>query len=130
MDASEAQRTGPSHRGLTAFLTMLVLLALPIVAFAIAVNAAPTVHADGSCTGIGFGCTPSPHDGLLLFGFLFGLPALLVTVAIGALLNGLFLKRSRWHGIVIGLLSTVIAIALVIAALVAFLTPSGALRWP
>lgn len=118
------------HRGLMAFLTMLVLLALPVVAFAFAVHVAPTVHADGSCAGIGFGCTPSPHDGLLLFGFLFGLPALLATVVIGALLNALFLKRSRWHGIVIGLLSTLIAIALVIAAVVAYLTITGALRWP
>ncbi|MDQ0645836.1 hypothetical protein QFZ53_000032 [Microbacterium natoriense] len=118
------------HRGLTAFLTMLVLLTLPIVAFAFAVQVAPKVHADGSCTGIGFGCTPSPHDGLLLVGFLFGLPALLATVAIGALLNTVFLKRSRWHGIVIGLLSTLIAIALVIAAVAAYLTITGALRWP
>lgn len=116
------------HRGLAASLTMLIVLALPIAAFAFAVHVAPTVHADGSCTGIGFGCTPSPHDGLLLFGFLFGLPALLATLLIGALLNALFLKRSRWHGIVIGLLSTLIAIALVITAVVAYLAITGALK--
>ncbi|GIF72742.1 hypothetical protein [Asanoa siamensis] len=40
----------------------------------------PSQVADGQCEGLGFGCTLSPRDGARFALFLFGAPALLVSL--------------------------------------------------
>jgi hypothetical protein len=60
---------GTSHPGLPgrsrgrAWLVMLACYAVPIAVFAVAVQLASRVNASGQCSGIGFGCTLTPHDG-------------------------------------------------------------------
>lgn len=41
----------------------------------------PDHNPAGRCTGLGFGCTPTPADGVVLLGYLAALPLLLLGAA-------------------------------------------------
>lgn len=57
----------------------------------------PHHNASGQCEGIGFGCVPAPSDGIVIFMFFFGAPALLVSGVVALALVALvrFLRRRR-----------------------------------
>lgn len=103
------------HRG--AALGFAAVCVLVLALYTVAVLLSPTEHADGSCTGIGFGCTLAPRDGLLFLGFLVGLPTLLGTLTIGVAACVGLLRWTRWPGLLLGVISA-IGSGIVLAVLV------------
>lgn len=82
---------------------LLGVLAVVLVLYGLGVLLAPTEHADGACTGIGFGCTPSPRDGLILLGAIVGLPTLVAMLLLGGAAVAALLRRTRLPGIAAGI---------------------------
>lgn len=54
----------------------------------------PTVNANGQCTGIGFGCAPSPADTVMLYG-MFAAPILFLLGMAAIVVIGLAQQRRR-----------------------------------
>ncbi|WP_028047413.1 hypothetical protein [Cellulomonas sp. URHE0023] len=53
-----------------------IVWGLPVVAVVLGWVFLPHDNPDGACEGIGFGCSPSPADGLLIVAAMFGVPIL------------------------------------------------------
>ncbi|WP_460521800.1 hypothetical protein [Flindersiella endophytica] len=66
-----------------------------IVAYVVALLLSPDEKTDGSCDGIGWGCTPNPRDSLLLVGIVVGIPFALGSLAIAAGAFALTVRRFR-----------------------------------
>ena len=75
------------------------------LALTIAWLLAPDAHANGRCSGIGFGCTPTPKDSLALGGVIVGIPASIVWFIVGLISASLLrrIKSLRWWAV--GLIS-------------------------
>jgi len=100
--------------------TIAAWAATLIAGYALWVLSLPAVKADGTCSGIGFGCTPNPRDGALLAGILFGIP-LLSACLIAAVIVLVALTRANVRsGLLAGTLATLCG--LLLAAM-------GALVW-
>ena len=82
---------------------LLGVLVIAVVLYGLGVLLAPTEHANGACTGIGFGCTPSPRDGLLLLGAVMGLPTLVAMLLLGGAAVAALLRWTRLPGIAVGI---------------------------
>lgn len=79
------------------------VLAIVVVLYGLGVLLAPTEHADGACTGIGFGCTPSPRDGLILLGAIIGLPTMVAMLLLGGAAVAALLRWTRLPGMAVGI---------------------------
>ncbi|RKE10010.1 hypothetical protein [Catellatospora citrea] len=66
-------------RGFGIIAASAALLACGVLAW---ITTLPSTKADGSCDGIGFGCTPNQRDGMAIVAMIMGLPALAVLVAV------------------------------------------------
>ncbi|GAA2740613.1 hypothetical protein GCM10009868_03430 [Terrabacter aerolatus] len=55
-----------------------VLWIVPAVLVLVLHLTLPDYNASGRCTGLGFGCVPTPADGVLLLGYLAALPLFLL----------------------------------------------------
>ncbi|MFC0672849.1 hypothetical protein [Brachybacterium hainanense] len=109
MDETSAPASPPAHRRRLAMLSAAAVLVLAIGAYLIAWAIAPTENASGQCTGIGWGCVPSPKDTLALLGIIIGPPALLATLVLGLFAIAALLRWTRWPGVLAGLVGIVVA---------------------
>ncbi|GAB4047849.1 hypothetical protein GCM10028775_09380 [Catellatospora paridis] len=66
-------------RGFGIIAAAAALLACGVLAW---ITTLPGTKTDGSCDGIGFGCTPNQRDGMAILAMIMGLPALAVLVAV------------------------------------------------
>ncbi|WP_433532972.1 hypothetical protein ACQPYA_13765 [Micromonospora sp. CA-263727] len=73
-----------------------------LVAAALWVSALPAEKTDGSCDGIGFGCTPSARDGALLLAIFYGLPALAVSFLVSLVMLAVMVAARVRSGLVAG----------------------------
>ena len=96
---------GRRSRSGAACLVLLVCYAVPLATFALLVRGASRVNASGQCTGIGFGCTLTPHDALVFAGTFIGVPALAVGLLLSAGTAGLLARNPDRSGPDIGLLA-------------------------
>lgn len=83
-------------------LTILAWTAVLTAGYLLWAFSLPATKSDGSCDGIGFGCTPNPQDGALLVGMIIGVPVLsgvvIVAVLILVALTKAKLKSGVWAG--------------------------------
>lgn len=103
----DEQTQGRPGRGGAATVTVLGVLALVVLLYVLAILAAPTENPGGQCSGIGFGCTLTPHDSLVFLGLLVGLPALVCALVLASIVAGILLRRTRLPGVLIGLIATI-----------------------
>lgn len=99
-----ARDTRRPARRRSAVLGLIGVLALAAVLYGVAILVAPTQHADGACTGIGFGCTPSPRDTLVLLGVIAALPTFLGALVLGGAGTAGLLRWTRLPGAVAGII--------------------------
>lgn len=71
----------------------------------------PTFKADGTCDGIGWGCTPNPHDAAILVTFFFILPVQFGGLLLGLVLAAALLASRLRSGILIGTIAAIIGVA-------------------
>lgn len=73
-----------------------------VVAYLLWTFSLPATNADGTCEGIGFGCSLNPRDGALFIGVLIGVPVLTATVVVAtfvlALLSRTEMRSGVWAG--------------------------------
>ncbi|MHC6175218.1 hypothetical protein [Glutamicibacter sp. X7] len=108
-DDAPVARKGRTAR---AVWTMLCVAGIAVAGYFLALWLAPDVNASGQCSGIGFGCTLTPRDALLFFGFLLALPVLIGLIIFGGATAALLLRRTRMHPVLIGLISSIGALLL------------------
>ena len=106
---SKRERRGP-------FLFIVGAWALAVIAVIIWWSVSPDEHANGTCTGIGFGCTPSPKDTIVLLGLFYGLPLSLGWWVVGVITTVLINRSLRISWWLRGIISLGICLAIVVAA--------------
>lgn len=55
----------------------------------------PNYNASGQCSGLGFGCTPAPSDGVLFLGYVAALPLFLLGVVACFVIAAVQSRRAR-----------------------------------
>ncbi|GAA1735843.1 hypothetical protein [Brachybacterium phenoliresistens] len=110
-------------RGWGAALTVLGVLALAVLLYGLAILVAPTENPGGQCSGIGWGCTLTPHDSLVFLGVIIGLPALVSALVLSSIAAGVLVRRTGLPGVLIGLISVVpaLVVSAVLVTTVVFL---------
>lgn len=117
---TDAARPRPTLR---AHATILGWLVLAGVLVAVLWGISPDHNPNGQCEGIGFGCTPTPRDSVLLVAAVVGLPLGLGTAIFALVLVGVAQGR-RWFPslgpVALGTVATGIGVvgALVLAVIV------------
>ncbi|WP_231444743.1 hypothetical protein [Brevibacterium zhoupengii] len=108
---------------LGAYLIPFSVWALAALATVVMWAFAPAHNVNGSCEGIGFGCSPSPRDTIAMFALFFGIPATIGWLGFCAIVTALLNKtmRAKWwvRGLVslaICLTVSAIAVALILVA--------------
>ncbi len=89
---SSSGRTGARSARLY-WMVLGLLWGLPAVIGLVAWLALPDENASGQCEGIGFGCTPTPKDSVLLLAIV----VVPVMGLLGAVAVGLIAVRRWWH---------------------------------
>lgn len=96
-----------SRRGLTATLTVLLVVLVGVLLYAGAILVAPTERSDGVCEGIGFGCSPAPRDALIIGAVIGALPMLVCLSAACSTAVLALLRWTRLPGVAVGLIGGV-----------------------
>lgn len=111
-----------AHRRRTAFIVLGTLVLLAVVGFVVMLALAPTENAGGQCSGIGWGCTLTPHDTVVFAGIFVGIPTLLGTLILGTVAIAALLRWTPLLGWLVGVLAALLAagVSLATAALVLF----------
>jgi hypothetical protein len=105
-------RTAVIGRGLA---TLAGWYAAVIAAFAVFVSTLPDKKTDGTCDGIGFGCTPNPRDGALIVAIVFGIPLLLASMLASAVTLAVAVAARIRSGLAAGTLAACTGFAVAIA---------------
>ncbi|WP_350270242.1 hypothetical protein AAFP32_00990 [Brevibacterium sp. CBA3109] len=101
---------------LGAYLIPFSVWVLAALAAVIMWATAPAHNVNGSCEGLGFGCTPSPRDTIAMFVMFFGIPATVGWLGFCAIVTAILNKTMPAKWWVRGLVS--LAICLAVSAIV------------
>ncbi|MEV2237189.1 hypothetical protein [Micromonospora sp. NPDC049891] len=93
--------------------------AVVLVGFALWIAMLPTENTDGSCEGIGFGCTPAPRDGALLLAIFYGLPLLAGSFLVSLIALGIGAAARFRSAAVAGTLAAFVGLVLAASVMVA-----------
>ncbi|APX33804.1 hypothetical protein BH708_15005 [Brachybacterium sp. P6-10-X1] len=111
-----------SARERSAVITALVVVLVGMLLYAVAILVAPTERSDGTCAGIGFGCSPAPRDMLVLSAFFVVLPVMVCTAVTCPVAILVLLRHTRLPGVVVGLIGTIGGGLVAAAVTLGFLT--------
>ncbi|HEX6870232.1 MAG TPA: hypothetical protein VF163_03955 [Micromonosporaceae bacterium] len=100
-------------------VTLASWYATPALTYAILLNVAPDKNANGQCEGLGFGCTPTPHDGLLLMGMA-ATPFLVLGLLVSSVALWIAVAAGARSGVAAGSLAALVGFAVAIAIPAAF----------
>jgi hypothetical protein len=83
----------------------------------------PAHNPDGSCEGIGWGCTLPPREAALLLGAFIGAPLILVSIGVAMAIGAWIALRYRTTPVRAGTVATFVAVpATAVGALVVYVT--------
>lgn len=114
LDMSTDLRPRPTLRAQATVLGWLVLAGAFVCALW---TLAPDHNPNGQCEGIGFGCTPTPRDSVLLVAAVVGVPLGLGTAIFALVLVGVAQGRRWFPGLGAVALGTMATVGGVVAAL-------------
>lgn len=96
-------------------ITLAGWYAAVILAVVVTISILPDQKTDGTCDGIGFGCTPNPRDGALLIAIVYGIPLLCASLAASAAALAIAVAARIRSGVAAGTLAAFAGFAAAVA---------------
>lgn len=93
-----------------------------VAAFVLWVDSLTPTRPDESCTGIGFGCTPSGRDGTLILAIFLWMPAFAASVLLSAVVLLVVVAAKVRSGLVAGNLAAFVGLGLGLPGFVVLVT--------
>jgi hypothetical protein len=113
-------RSAVAGRGLA---TLAGWYAAAILTIAVLVSTLPDHKTDGTCDGIGFGCSLTPRDEALFVVFFYGIPVLVASMLAAAVTLALAVAAHIRSGVAAGTLAAFTGFAVAVAI------PAVAIAW-
>jgi hypothetical protein len=96
-----------------ALATLACWYAAVILAVVVLVSSLPDRKTDGTCDGLGFGCTPNPRDGAIIVAIVYGVPLLLASMLASAVSLAIAVAARIRSGVAAGTLAAFTGFAVV-----------------
>jgi hypothetical protein len=96
-----------------------------ILALAVLVSTLPDRKTDGTCDGLGFGCSPNPRDGATIVAIVYGVPLLLASLLASAVSMAVAVAVGIRSGVAAGTLAAFAGFAVAVGIPAVLIAQAG-----